>query len=87
MPICSVSTFSDLRGTAMNGPVLDGTMRFTVVGMIGGAGLFALLFGYQAMLLLIESSLIDGAGRAAMSLAFGAASYLLARYRNDLLDC
>jgi hypothetical protein len=72
---------------SMNGPVLDGTMRLTIVGMIGVAGLSAMLFGYQAMLLLIDSSLVEGAGRAALSAAFTLATYLLARYRNDLIDC
>jgi hypothetical protein len=61
-------------------------MRFTVVAMIGVIGLFTLFFGYQAMLLLIEGSVIDGICRAGMSCIFGVAAYLLARYRNDLLD-
>ena len=71
----------------MNGPVLDGTMRLTVVGMIAAVGVLALMFGYQAMLLLIEASLVEGAGRGALSLASGVATFMLARYRNDLLDC
>ena len=70
----------------MNGSVLDGTMRLTVVGMIAVLGLLTMFFGYQAMLLLVEASFVDGVCRASASALFGVGAYMLARYRNDLLD-
>jgi hypothetical protein len=70
----------------MNGSILDGAMRFTVVGLIAILGLLAMFCGYQAMLLLVDARFADGGGRAGVSFGFAVASYMLARYRYDLLD-
>ena len=70
----------------MNGWVLDGAMRLTVVGLIALLGLFAMFCGYQAMLLLVEMRFADGGCRGGVSLGFAVAAYMLARYRYDLLD-
>ena len=70
----------------MTDSILRGGTRATIVSLIGTTGAAALVFAYQAIFELIAARWSDAAARGAIGGVLACASYLIVRYRDDLID-
>jgi hypothetical protein len=67
--------------------IVEMAWRTSILGLIGLTGVASLILTYRALLELVSLQWQTAALPGALGLGLGAASYLLARHRDDLIYC
>jgi hypothetical protein len=70
----------------MNAPLLTGSTRLTIVGLITALSCGGIWIAHRGLFALLEGEIERFGGRIVVAAALGTAAYCLARYRNDLVD-